>query len=114
MGRQPRTLLPSVKISDALCKPSSQIRSSVKCKHDEHAKDLKELLPGDHVRISCQNTRSWTSRATIVKACDRPRSYEMKTEYGNILRRNQRDLPLTKESSTIPLRAANYDDISPL
>ena len=38
----------------------------------------------------------------------------MKTEYGNILRRNRRDLLLTEESSAIALRDVNYDDISPL
>ena len=114
MGHQPRTLLPSVKISDTLCKLSSQVRPSVKCRHDQHSKDFKELLKGDHVRVRCQNTRSCPTRATIIKACDQPRSYEVKTECGNILRRNRRDLLCTKESSAIPLRDVNYDDISPL
>ena len=86
----------------------------MKYRHDQHAKDLKELLPGDHVRIHCQNTRLWPTRATIVKACDQSRSYEVKTEYGNILRRNQRDLLFTKESSAIPLHDVSYDDISSL
>lgn len=51
---------------------------------------LPELHTGDHVRIK-HKTDTWKQKATVLNEV-KPRSYDICTEEGVVLRRNPRDL----------------------
>uniref|UniRef100_A0A8C6T6T6 Integrase catalytic domain-containing protein n=1 Tax=Neogobius melanostomus TaxID=47308 RepID=A0A8C6T6T6_9GOBI len=62
--------------------------------YDKATKTLSPLAKDDVVRIQDQN--AWSRKATVLQEVG-PRSYEVRTEDGNVLRRNRRNLLKTKE-----------------
>ena len=93
MQRNPRTLLPSAKQYSV----KAPTYSTTYCNRD--AKDLPSLKPHDTVRI--QNGTSWHEKGKVIEPLEQPpRSYTVETENGSILRRNRRDLMITKEKFT--------------
>ena len=64
--------------------------------YDRGAKDLKELRPGDVVRIKIQDKDKEWVKAKVAEKVD-PRSYKARTEDGMLYRRNRRHVMETKE-----------------
>uniref|UniRef100_A0A0S7ESR5 Gypsy retrotransposon integrase-like protein 1 n=1 Tax=Poeciliopsis prolifica TaxID=188132 RepID=A0A0S7ESR5_9TELE len=96
MNRKIRTTLPSYDNKGQRAKKSSKLeyklrKQKVKQKsyYDRSAKLLPPLSYQDPVRI--QDDEGWKTKATILQEVA-PRSFEVKTEDGQILRRNRRSL----------------------
>ena len=58
--------------------------------HDRGTKPLAPLQEGDNVRVRQQG--KWSTKATVLRREEEPRSYTVRTERGGELRRNRRDL----------------------
>lgn len=63
---------------------------------DRGARNLPTLSEGERVRLRAENR--WQP-AIVVKSLDKPRSYLVQTQGGEIYRRNRKHLLKTKESS---------------
>ena len=101
-GRRRRTLLPT---SDMLLKPKTVRHMQKKLEgrknrekfyYDRGAKDLKELRPGDVVRIKIQDKDKEWVKAKVAEKVN-PRSYKARTEDGMSYRRNRRHVMETKQ-----------------
>ena len=66
-----------------------QRSDSQKAYHDRAVKQLPELIPGQHVTVQNQQTGSWSPAKVVGKYGNHPRSYNIETPTGNILRRNR-------------------------
>ena len=104
LGRQPRTLTPSIAPSsidlDKAAKARRRTQEQEKDKHDEHAKPLKPLNIGDFVRIRHPLTGQWNLKGRISAIRDSGKSYDIKLEDGTTTARNRRYLALTKNPET--------------
>ena len=107
-GRRTKTRIPT---SVQLLKPQLPVDGEQKLRknkakqsfyYDRGSKELNDLQPGDVVRIQpprgIGRRKSWT-KARVGEKVD-VRSYEVRTEDGRVLRRNRRNLRLTKEANT--------------
>ena len=118
-GRRTRTVLP---IKPSLLKlekvetnvPSvlNQKQQEQKRYYDRNTKPLKPLKPGDQVRIRSDKKR-WEP-GFVKSKCPEPRSFNIKTESGSILRRNREHILKTEENRTkqqqFDLEDENHDD----
>uniref|UniRef100_A0A673AT44 Integrase catalytic domain-containing protein n=1 Tax=Sphaeramia orbicularis TaxID=375764 RepID=A0A673AT44_9TELE len=97
MGRQLRTTLPYIttKKHKQVKDKMKQLQKRQKVNYDKSSKSLKPLAPNDTVRVEDANI--WTKKATVLEEVN-PRSYNVKTEDGLILRRNRRSLLRTQET----------------
>ncbi len=68
-----------------------QLKNKQKENYDKKAKTLRKLKPGDRVRILNHATATWTRQGCVEREIV-PRSYEIQTEHGAILRRNRWDI----------------------
>lgn len=96
MNRKIRTTLPyytEIKESEVLTKMDT-LKRRQKHYFDKSTKPLSPLAKDDVVRIQDQDT--WSRKATVLQEVG-PRSYEVRTEDGNVFRRNRRNLLKTKE-----------------
>ena len=66
--------------------------------YNRSAKELPDIPVGFTIRIRKDN--SWPMKAKVVAKAQSPRSYFVKTEEGNALRRNRRDLLKSNEQFT--------------
>ena len=111
LGRPVRTILPSFHIPDKTQKQDGhneklkEKQQKMKTNHDKYAgPDLSSLYEGQRVRILNPDTKAWDP-AVVTKVCKEPRSYEVKTPNGSVLRRNRshiRDVPLTGAAKAQP------------
>ena len=99
--RRTRTLLPT---SDMLLKPKTERhmqklegrKNREKFYYDRGAKDLKDLKPGDVVRVKIQDKDQEWVKAKVVDKVD-PRSYKARTAEGMLYRRDRRHVMETEE-----------------
>ena len=102
MGRRARTQLPvhekllnpqydGVKVQNAL----KEKQHTQKYYYDRGAKPLQQLNPDDQIRV--RNENKWEP-ATVESKAKTPRSYVIRTERGQKLRRNRRHLMKTTEN----------------
>ncbi|KAL7859480.1 hypothetical protein SRHO_G00146270 [Serrasalmus rhombeus] len=75
-----------------------------KQRYDKSTKPLSPLAKDHVVRIQDQD--AWNRKATVLQEVG-PRSYEVKTEEGHVLRRNRRSLLKTKETFTETEKESN-------
>ncbi|KAE8276916.1 Retrovirus-related Pol polyprotein [Larimichthys crocea] len=100
MNRKLRTTLPcytAIKPNTGTQKKFKDMKWKQKQRYDKSTKPLSPLAKDDVVRIQDQD--AWNRKATVLQEV-RPRSYEVLTEEGNVLRRNRRSLLKTKETFT--------------
>ena len=106
MNRQLRTRLPAVRPvnNKETLTPmrNMQKKQNQAFYHDRNAKELPKLDEGSStVRVyqhgSPSTKANWSTKAKVVKPHHSPRSYIIKTEEGQTLRRNRRDLLPTSE-----------------
>ena len=108
MGRKLRTRLPVVRPPQEqhtrIAFRNMEKKQKQAFYHDQHSKELPTLDKGSTVRIDQQSTPStkanWTTKAKIIRDHRTPRSYLVKTEEGQTLRRNRRAIMPTKEYFT--------------
>ncbi|XP_041485994.1 uncharacterized protein K02A2.6-like [Lytechinus variegatus] len=99
-GRPIRTTLPSHYLSRDSAATEFLLNRQDKMKevHDRHASsDLPPLHVGQPVRVLHPRDNTWIP-AKVSKVCEEPRSYEVSTPNGGILRRNRshlREIPST-------------------
>lgn len=74
--------------------------------YDRTARPLSSLNPGDEIRVRHENT--WNPGIVESKA-DTPRSYVIRTDKGQKLRRNRRHLLKTTENRTTDQPETFYD-----
>ena len=116
MGRRTRTLLPtSAKLlKPKLPKPAKDLVTKKREKqahyYNRGAKRLKELKPGDIVRMKPdpKDRKKLWKKATCLQEVA-PRSYEVDIE-GKRYRRNRKDLVATRESPAIDSHVAEPDE----
>ena len=107
MGRKLRTTLP---MHPAALKVNNQDHRVIECKYDQKlkqkeyydrsARSLVQLQPGDHVHIKDYVTNEWKHQGTVTQMVA-PRSYEVHTDNGAILRRNRIDIRSTPQKATL-------------
>ena len=116
MGRRTRTLLPTSArlLKPQLPKPAKDLVTKRREKqahyYNKGAKRLKELKPGDIVRMKPDpkdRKRLWKKATCLQKVA--PRSYEVDIE-GTRYRRNRNDLIATRESPAIDSRVGEPDE----
>lgn len=118
MNRRLRTTLPcytDIKPNTGIQKKLENMKWKQKQRFDKSTKPLSPLAKDDVVRIQDQD--AWNRKATVLQEVG-PRSYEVKTEEGHVLRRNRRSLLKTKETFTeteidadaVSASAASNDD----
>ncbi|KAL7868194.1 hypothetical protein SRHO_G00095780 [Serrasalmus rhombeus] len=98
MRRKLRTTLPYIaghKQNRYLKQKQERLRRREKENYDKSAQALKPLSRHDTVRIG--DTNNWNTKATVLDEVS-PRSYTVRTEDGQILRRNHRSLLKTQET----------------
>ena len=89
MGRTLRTNLPSIKPPLKTSRPTTMSKATT-AHYNASAQNLPVLHPGDNVRL--RDGRNWSREGTVVVPDQNPRSYHVRTETGNVLRRNRRHL----------------------
>lgn len=72
-----------------------QLKRAQKKHHDKTARNLKPLSESDVVRI--EEPDAWNRKAVVLKEVG-PRSYTVRTEDGQVFRRNRRCLLRTQET----------------
>ena len=95
MGRTLRTNLPSIK---PLLKTSkaTTLSKTATAHYNTNAQNLPILHPGDHVRL--RDGKNWSRMGKVVETDKNPRSYHVRTDADNVLRRNRRHLIKVKQS----------------
>ena len=116
MGRRTRTLLPTSArlLKPKLPKPAKDLVTKKREKqahyYNKGAKRLKELKPGDIVRMKPDpkdRKKLWKKATCLQKVA--PRSYEVDIE-GTRYRRTRKDLIATRESPAIDSRVGEPDE----
>lgn len=106
MGRRLRSNLPiqenllKTREGEKVRKFKEQQKEKQKFYYDKGTRNLPELHTGDQVRLK-DKTNTWAQKATVLTEIQ-PRSYNIQTEDGAVLRRNRRDLhtgPATADQS---------------
>ncbi len=98
MGRKLHTTLPHMGEPEKykqVRQKQKHLRRRQKINYDKSSRSLVPLVPHDIVRVEGSN--SWSKKATVMEEVS-PRSYTVRTEDGQILRRNRRSLLKTKET----------------
>lgn len=97
MGRRLRTTLPytSEQKQQEVKEKQRHLQKRQKANYDKSTKSLVPLTRHDTVRIHDSNT--WSQKATVLEEVS-PRSYNVKTEDGQVLRRNRRSLLKTQDT----------------
>ena len=93
LPRIPAMLQPT--INKGVREKLEQRQQRQKCQYDKRTKPLPVLKPGDTVRHKVN--RSWEP-ATVICQHKSPRSYNIRTSQGVVLRRNRHHLKQTKET----------------
>ena len=79
--------------------------------HDRHSKPLQPVSPGQNVMIQDQGTKKW-SPAIVTNTTPEPRSYEVMTDKGGILRRNRHHIRPTQARVTFDIPQSGNKDMS--
>ena len=95
-----RTIMPNIKHSLAMKKQPE---------NNDKNKELPKLQPYDKVRIKYQN--NWKRKGTVLRKLDQPRSYVVKTDEGQIIKRNRRHLLKTREKTDNKRHRHEYENI---
>ncbi|KAE8291509.1 Retrovirus-related Pol polyprotein from transposon 17.6 Protease [Larimichthys crocea] len=97
MGRRLRTTLPytSEQKQKEVKQKLKDLQKRQKANYDKSTKSLVPLARHDTVRIHDSST--WSKKATVLEEVS-PRSYNVKTEDGQVLRRNRRSLLKTQDT----------------
>lgn len=88
----PRTLRPAIVIN--VPEKILESRQQQKKYFDKGSQQQQTLKPGDKIRM-IKNTKEWEF-GTVVSEEEEPRSYKVKTNNGDLFRRNSRQLHITK------------------
>ena len=99
-----RTNLPSVKPQPEF----STTKIAIELETQNH---LSTLKPVDTVRIRTNEEKTWDKKGSVIAPNDRPRSYNVLNEKGNLIIRNRRYLIPANEKSIVK---HDYDNISPV
>ena len=122
MGRRLRTRLP---LHRSLLKPQlvnqKHVQHSLNHRqkkqkeyYDRGTRKLNDLKPGDRVRCWNQKDNMWKP-AVVESESEQPRSYNIKTQQGSILRRNRQDLKTeAKVRFDLPNTEETIDDPNPI
>ena len=94
--------------SDVIASRLKSRQDIQKAYHDTCARDLPPLITGQHVRIQDHASKRWNPGVVTSKTSE-PRSYNVLTPNGNILRRNRSHIRETGEKHT----RVNMDDTEP-
>uniref|UniRef100_A0A1A8D027 Uncharacterized protein n=1 Tax=Nothobranchius kadleci TaxID=1051664 RepID=A0A1A8D027_NOTKA len=98
MSRKLRATLPcyeAIKPNEEMMKKLVAMKWKQKQQYDKTTRPLGLLAKDDVVRIQDQNV--WGRKAIVLQDAG-PRSYDVKTEEGQVLRRNRRHLLKSKET----------------
>lgn len=109
MGRRLRTTIPytSEQKQNKAKQKQKLLQRRQKTNYDRSTKSLVPLARHDTVRIQDSNT--WTKKATMLEEVS-PRSYNVRTEDGQILRRNRRSLLKTQDTFQEQTDEASQED----
>ena len=114
-GRPIRTTLPSHHMTRQSSTPDLLLQKQERMKdsHDRHAgKELPSLHVGQRVRVLNHHDNTWLP-AEVSKVCPEPRSYEVATPNGSILRRNRshlREMPTGTMARQTVRKRVHFED----
>ena len=77
-----------------------QRQSYQKYQHDQHIRDLPNILEGQRVRVYIPDSSKW-SPAVVTQKCVEPRLYIVQTSPGKSLRRNHKHLREDNSTATL-------------
>uniref|UniRef100_A0A3B3XIK9 Integrase catalytic domain-containing protein n=1 Tax=Poecilia mexicana TaxID=48701 RepID=A0A3B3XIK9_9TELE len=100
MGRKLRTTLPHLSLKTNTKQQmgkQTELKLKQKENYDKTARRLRALEENDTVRV--EDHGMWERKATVLKEVS-PRSYEIRTDDGQVLRRNRRSLLKTQEQDS--------------
>uniref|UniRef100_A0A3B3U0E2 Integrase catalytic domain-containing protein n=1 Tax=Poecilia latipinna TaxID=48699 RepID=A0A3B3U0E2_9TELE len=100
MGRKLRTTLPHLSLKTNTKQrmgKQTELKLKQKENYDKTARRLRALEENDTVRV--EDHGIWERKATVLKEVS-PRSYEIRTDDGQVLRRNRRSLLKTQEQDS--------------
>ena len=100
-NRPIRTNLPSAKPQPKPSTTNTAIEPEIQNR-------LSTLKPGDTVRIRTDEEKTWDKKGSVIAPNDRPRSYNVLNEKGNLIIRNRRHLIPTNEKLIVK---HDYDKI---
>ncbi|XP_070378787.1 uncharacterized protein [Dermacentor albipictus] len=106
-GQSPGELLQGRRLRTTLPDFNEAHRQSVK-KHEQYRTPRRSLAPLQKGQVVRVRGDSWSPKAKILNATAQPRSYQVATEDGDVLRRNRQHLMATAEPFSI---APSDDDI---
>ena len=86
MGGTLRTTVPSVKHHLKTTNPA-KISKKTTVQYDSKVRNLNDLHPGDRVRLRAAG--NWSMKGKVMARDKNSRSYHVKTQTGNVLRRNR-------------------------
>lgn len=109
MGRRLRTTIPYTyeRKQNKAKQKQKLLQRRQKTNYDKSTKSLVPLARHDTVRIQDSNT--WTKKATVLEEVS-PKSYNVRTEDGQILRRNRRSLLKTPDTFQGQTTEASQED----
>jgi transposase InsO family protein len=118
-GRRTRTRLPtantllkpSIKEPDIVRNRLDTFRNSAKRLYDRGSKPMKDVQPGETVRVWTRDQR-WTP-AKVISRSAQPRSYEVLMPSGNVWRRNRIHIRSTHENDIFQREPEEFPDDAP-
>ena len=131
LGRHLRSKLPTLPSTltnkninmDIVREKDEKYREKYTSYHDKHngVKSLPDLHPGDIVKVKTDEEKRWLETGKVIEKANTPRSYQVKTPNGNIIRRNRRHLmktptrpPSTHGHSPVILESQLRSDSQPM
>ena len=113
------TKLTSQQPEDNIRQELRQRQLTQKMQYDRTARDLSPLIPGQQIRHQ-DHTGKWRE-GEIMRQCEEPRSYIIRTPQGQELRRNRvqlrdipQDTPAIQEPEPVPPAAATPNNKTPV
>ena len=93
---QLRISLPLIKPLVKTSKPTTLSKTAT-THYNGNTQNLPALHPGDHVRL--RDGKTWSRKGKVVEPDQNPRSYHIRTDADNVLRRNRRHLIKIKQAA---------------
>ncbi|RLJ22866.1 hypothetical protein DJ031_00095 [bacterium endosymbiont of Escarpia laminata] len=119
MGRQIRTSLPTItsQFVPRWPAPLDVVRNDERAKATytrdynkrNGARELRELQPGDKVRVKTATDDKWSNPATVTSRAGYPRSYIVEAENGGVYRRNRQHLLKVPHDNHIDVSTPDVD-----
>ena len=122
MGRSIRITLPTLKENlkpqwpnmEQIKHKDKKAKESYKRFHNRRnsTKPLPPLAPGDRVQLKFETEKAWGTTAVVQNQEPAPRSFTLRGEHGDTLRRNRRHIQLVNREQSTPTQCNRPTELS--